>query len=449
MTLNIAVVGAGPSGLYAAEALVAQSEVPVHVDVIDRLPVPFGLVRYGVAPDHVSIRSVKDKLAEVFLNPHVDFKGNIDVGANVSLEDVRSAYDAVILSYGASADRTLDIPGENLSGSIAATEFVAWYCGHPDRKDDEFTDVLQKSQVAVVVGVGNVAIDVTRILAKDVKALESTDIPQHVLDSLAGSSITDIHVLGRRGPVYASFTTKELRELGELEDVDIIVNPEDLLLDEVDLTVLSGNKIAGRNLEVMREWSSRSSGNCRRRIHLHFWMRPIAMLGAEAVRQVQVEKTHLDENGRLVGTGVVHTWNAQLVVRSVGYRGTPLPGVPFDANTGVIPHLDGRVVNGDNTEPGLYVAGWIKRGPTGIIGTNKKDASATVASLIEDVQRGIVKPEGKPGISSPDQVSYQGWLAIDRAERELGHQRDRERTTVHHKNDLLAIALQAHSPAST
>jgi ferredoxin/flavodoxin---NADP+ reductase len=449
VTLNIAVVGAGPSGLYAAEALVAQTQVPVHVDVIDRLPVPFGLVRYGVAPDHLSIRSVKDKLAEVFLRPEVEFKGNIDVGSDITVDELRASYDAVILSYGASADRTLDIPGESLPGSIAATDFVAWYCGHPDRTDDEFTDLLGETTDAVVVGVGNVAIDVTRILAKDVQALESTDIPQHVLDSLAASSITDIHLLGRRGPAYASFTTKELRELGELDGIDIIVNSHDVELNDVDRAVLLENKTAARNVEVLREWSMRPRGNSNRRIHLHFWSRPMHIDGQDSVQRVHVERTVLDGDGRLMGTGEDFVLEAQMVVRSVGYRGTEMPGVPFDSRSGVIPHRDGRVMNGEIPEPGLYVAGWIKRGPTGIIGTNKKDAASTVASILQDFHDGVVISSGKSGITTSNMVNYEGWLAIDKAERELGKRRDRDRTTVHRRVELLTFAQEAHSQVST
>jgi len=449
--LRVAVVGAGPSGLYATEALTAQQDIPVHVDVLDRLPVPFGLVRYGVAPDHFSIRSVRDKLAEVLEHPRVTFKGNIEVGVDIGLPELQAAYDAVILTYGAATDRTLDIPGERLPGSIPATEFVAWYCGHPDIDPAAFTQTLRETTTVLVVGVGNVAIDVTRILAKSVDELLDTDIPQHVLDVLAESTVRDIYLLGRRGPAHAAFTTKELRELGELAEAQVIVNAADMELDSASQAVIADNKVAARNIDILREWAQRKPDDRPRRIHIQFWTRPIEVLGSEHVTGVLAERTSLDIDGRVIGNGEHVEIPAQAIIRSVGYRGVELPDAPFDANHAVIPNRDGRVLSGDDPIPGLYVAGWIKRGPTGIIGTNKKDAAATVASLLADVRGGVIEPSGKPGFSKPDQVTFQGWLAIDAAERELGANVGRARTTIHDRTQLLILAHphSAHSPAST
>jgi ferredoxin/flavodoxin---NADP+ reductase len=449
--LRVAIVGAGPSGLYATEALTSQQDIAVQVDVLDKLPVPFGLVRYGVAPDHFSIRSVREKLAEVFHHPQVTFKGNIEIGADVTLSDLQAAYDAIILTYGASTDRTLEIPGERLPGSIPATDFVAWYCGHPDIEPDTFTELLSSSTSVVVVGVGNVAIDVTRILAKSVDELSDTDIPQHVLDALAQSAIRDIHLIGRRGPAHAAFTTKELRELGELEIAQVIVDPADLDLDPESMGMLEGNKVAARNVEVMHEWAQRDVDQRPRRIHLKFWTRPVEVIGESQVTAVVTERTALDDAGRVIGSGEYAEIPAQAIIRSVGYRGVGLPDIPFDAARAIIPNRDGRVLQGDEPLVGLYVAGWIKRGPTGIIGTNKKDAAATVASLLADVQSGAIVPSGKSGVSTDEQVTLQGWLAIDAAERELGANFGRARTTIHDRADLLSLANQGsvRSPAST
>lgn len=447
--LTVAIVGAGPSGIYAADALTSQQAVPVRVDIFDRLPVPFGLVRYGVAPDHVSIRSVRDKLSEVFERPEVAFKGNVDIDSAASLERLREAYDAVILTYGASADRGLGVPGEELGGSIPATQFVAWYCGHPDVPPDAFNELLAHATSVVVVGVGNVAIDVTRILAKTPAELAETDIPTHVLDALAASRVTDITVLGRRGPAFAAFTTKELRELGDLVDADVLVDAADFELDARSLAELADNKTAARNIEVMRSWLERTPTEKTRTIRLQFWSRPVAIEGADHMTNVLVERTYLDADGNLRGTGDSVSLPAQAIVRSVGYRGVGIDGVPFDDGSGTIPNVEGRVVDGDDPVPGLYVAGWIKRGPTGIIGTNKKDAAATVAALLDDAETGRL-PVGKPGdLVFPAMVSYDGWRAIDAAERALGAGSGRDRTTIHDRVDLLTLATGERSQAST
>ena len=443
---RIAVIGSGPSGLYATDALLGQSEVPVSVDVIDRLPVPFGLVRYGVAPDHVSIRSVRDTLNKVLDKPGVRFIGNVEIGSDLSVAELHEFFDAVIFTYGASRDRRLDIPGEDLDGSVAATDFVAWYCGHPDADRETFERLVPSATAAVVIGLGNVAIDVTRVLAKTVAELEHTDMPQHVLDTLARSQLTDIHLVGRRGPAQATFTTKELRELGELVDAEVIVDPAGVSFDAASEESIAQDKAIARNVDVIKEWTTRPPAGRNRHIHVRFLARPVELRGDDRVREVVVERTALDGTGGVTGTGELLVIPADLVVRSVGYRGTALEGVPFDERGNVIPHVDGRVHRDGQVVPGEYVAGWIKRGPTGIIGTNKKDATATVTSLLADLPglpAAVRGEEADLDAFLADRgavvIGTQGWRAIDAAERGLGASRGRDRTTIHDRQELLAL----------
>jgi ferredoxin--NADP+ reductase len=437
--MRIAVIGAGPSGLYAADAL---SNAGADVDVLDRLPVPFGLVRYGVAPDHHSIRSVRDTLQKVLEKPGVRLLAAVEVGRDVSVDELVAAYDAVVLTYGASRDRRLDVPGEDLEGSVAATDFVAWYCGHPDADREGMESALAAARSVVVVGVGNVAVDVTRVLTAPLDRLRATDMPQHVLDALSSSSVNDVHVLGRRGPAQATWTTKELKELGDLDGVDVVLEDlHDLELEPVSAALVESDRVVARNVEVIRSWAEHELDGTHRHIHLHFHARPVELLGTDRVGAVVVERTTVDELGAH-GTGETYEVGAQLVIRSVGYRGVGLESVPFDDRRNVIPNVDGRVVDADGAAvPGLYVAGWIKRGPTGIIGTNKKDAAATVASLLEDLADtegkggdGIVALLAERGI---DVVTFDGWKSIDAAERALGASRGRERTTIHDRDALM------------
>ena len=456
-SLRIAVIGSGPSGIYAADALVSQADVPAEVDIIDRLPVPFGLVRYGVAPDHLSIRSVRDTLDKTLDKPGVRFLGNVTIGSaadggDLSVADLHTLYDAVIFTYGASRDRRLGVEGEDLDGSVAATDFVAWYCGHPDADRELFERLIPTSTAAVVVGVGNVAVDVARVLGKSVPELDHTDMPQHVFDTLAQSGITDVYVLGRRGPAQAAWTTKELKELGELAEADVIVRPEDAELDEASTALAASDRAVGRNVDVIREWAQRTPAGKPRRVHLRFLSRPVELKGDDRVRTVVVERTRLTPEGGAEGTGEFEEIAADLVVRSVGYRGTALDEVPFDAGRNVIPHVDGRVERDGTPVPGEYVAGWIKRGPTGIIGTNKKDAVATVASLLDDAANGRLPEPANPTAAAVDAllaergvdvVSTEGWRAIDAAERALGATRGRDRTTIHDRAALLSAASDA------
>ncbi len=448
-SIRVAVIGSGPSGMYAADALVVQQQFPAQVDVFDRLPVPFGLVRYGVAPDHTSIRSVRDTLDRILDKPGVRFLGNVQVGRDVTLDELRERYDAVILTYGASTDRHLGIPGEDLDGSVAATEFVAWYCGHPDADIARFDRLVRTATCAVVVGVGNVAIDVTRVLAKTADELEQTDMPQHVLETFAASGIRDIHLLGRRGPAQATFTTKELRELGDLADAEDVVDPHGWAFDEASEEAIRTDRTVARNVDVIREWVDQRPSGQGRLISLHFLARPIELRGDDRVREVVVERTELDGSGGVVGTGETFTIPADLVVRSVGYRGVPVPGVPFEERRGVVPNADGRVLDGDAPMAGLYVAGWIKRGPTGIIGTNKKDANATVESLLADLAADVLPEPAGPDIDGllaergVVVVTTAGWRAIDAAERARGASRGRERTSIHDRAELVGIAAAA------
>src|SRR6202522_3925787 len=477
--LNVAVVGSGPAGLYAAEALVKQAAalpVPVALrgDVIDRLPTPYGLVRYGVAPDHKSIKSIAQYLRKVLESPDVRFAGGLHLGEDVTRDELASAYDAVVYATGAMRDRRLGIPGQDLRGSYAATGFVNWYCGHPDMDSATFT--LDAESVAVI-GVGNVPVDVARILARDPAELHTTDVPQPVLEALHASKVREVHMIGRRGPAYAKFTTKELRELGELPGVELVVHA-----DEADLTAFDASAESaalaeadrrGRgNMVGISKWAQgvsvapAPSGHARRLI-VRFWLKPVEILGTERVSGITLERTAIDASGAFGGTGQYETLDAQMVLRSVGYQSVPLPGVPFDERASVVPNALGRVLGADGSPlPGEYVAGWLKRGPTGVIGTNKSDAAETVRSLLEDLaggpgegdtplpRAGLLKypeqPATAPGPADTDwplatvlagrgiaPVSYAEWLRIETAEADLAKALGRgDRVKLHNRDAI-------------
>jgi len=430
--LNVAVVGSGPAGLYAAEALVKQAAalpvpVPVRVDVIDRLPTPYGLVRYGVAPDHKSIKSIAQYLRKVLESPDVRFVGGVHLGEDVTRDDLVSAYDAVIYATGAMRDRRLGIPGEDLPGSYAATDFVNWYCGHPDMDSGAFT--------------------------------------------LDAESVAVIHMIGRRGPAHAKFTTKELRELGELSGVEVVVHTDEADLNAFDLagegTALaeSDRRVRG-NLVAITKWAQHgadpstppaSTGHARR-LTVRFWLRPAEILGTERVEGITLERTAISADRKFGGTGEFETLEAQMVLRSVGYQSVPLPGVPFDTRASVVPNAQGRVLGADGAPlPGEYVAGWLKRGPTGVIGTNKSDAAETVRCLLEDLaggpgegdvplpRAGLLRYPDRPADPAAEwplasvlagkgiaPVSYAEWLRIETAEAELAQALGRgERVKLH------------------
>ncbi|MGY1770492.1 FAD/NAD(P)-binding protein [Blastococcus sp. SYSU D00813] len=449
--LRVAVVGAGPAGIYAAEALTRQSDVPVAVDLVDRLPTPFGLVRHGIAPDHLRMRALRDTLHHVLDHEHVRFVGNVEIGADLSLEDLRRHVDAVIYTYGASRDRALGIEGEDLPGSIAATDLVAWYCGHPDADRAGIEAAVAGVRNAVVIGVGNVALDVARVLVRTPEELEPTDMPQHVLDALAAAPVESVTVLGRRGPAQASFTTKELDELGELAGATVVVDPADVPGEDEPPPA---DRLKARNVKVLRGYAGNAPEPGRATVTLRFFARPVRILGEDRVTGIEVERTAVDAEGRATGTGEFTTLPADLVVRSVGYRGLPLPGLPLDTSSNTVPNEAGRVLRDGAPSAGEYVAGWIKRGPTGVVGTNKHDARETVATLLADVQAGVIGAHGDPDdlvrtlrARGADPVLLPNWKAIDAAEIALGASRGRQRTTMHDRADLLEAARAAELEA--
>ena len=453
-TLRVAVVGSGPAGLYTAEALIKQAAAldPPHqvkVDVLDRLPTPYGLVRYGVAPDHKSIKSIAEVLRRVLEHDNVNFVGGVHLGDDITRDELLASYDAVVYATGAMRDRRMGIPGEDLPGSVAATDFVNWYSGHPDIDPGKYT--LDAESVAVI-GVGNVAVDVARILIRDPDDLRETDISQPVLETLMSSKVREVHMIGRRGPAQAKFTTKELRELGELNGVDVVVYGGETDLEAFDPTGESARLAAEDrhvrgNYTVIKDFADRRPTGNRRRLFIRFWLRPTELHGPSQVSGLTVERTRLDENGKFVGTGSYETLDAQLVLRSVGYQSVPLLGVPFDDRSSTVPNTGGRVTGPDGAAlPGEYVAGWLKRGPSGVIGTNKSDAAETVRALLADLAGGpgpddvelpragmLRYPEAVPEAAADaasrfDEllaargirpVSYADWLQIESAEREL------------------------------
>ncbi|MGW2630518.1 FAD-dependent oxidoreductase [Streptomyces chattanoogensis] len=429
--LRVAVIGSGPSGVYTAQSLVEQQAVPdIEVYVLDRLPCPYGLVRYGVAPDHEKIKSLQGNLRTVLEHPRVHFLGNVEAGAQgVGLPELQEMFHALVFCVGAATDRHLGIPGESLPGSHSATDFVAWYSAHPDAATARFT---LGARSAIVIGVGNVAVDVTRILARGAAELATTDMPQGALGALADSRLEDVWMVGRRGPSQAKFTTKELRELGSLPGTEVLVRPEELALDPAYRDPGGLPAVSRRNVEVLRGWAERpvekaAGAGPGRRIHLRFFLRPVEVAGDAdtGVRAVRFERTAPDGRGGVTGTGEYEDIAGQLVLRSVGYRGTPQPGLPFDEARGTVPHLAGRVLRDGVPCPGVYVAGWIKRGPTGVIGTNRPCAKETTASLLEDAarlaDREIVDdPVAALRRAGQTPVPWTGWLAIEAAEAEWG-----------------------------
>jgi ferredoxin/flavodoxin---NADP+ reductase len=421
--LRVAVVGSGPSGCYTAQSLV-QQDPEVCVDVLDRLPCPYGLVRYGVAPDHEKIKSLQNNLRTVLEHERVRFLGGVQVGpGGLPAARLRELYHAVVYCVGAATDRHLQIPGEDLRGSWSATEFVSWYSAHPDAVDDGF---LTGARSAVVIGVGNVAVDVTRMLARGTTELSPTDVPQAALTALAGSRITDISMVGRRGPSQARFTTKELRELGTLPDTEVTVEPAELTLDPAYVDPAGLPAPQRRNVEVLHGWADSPRHEAAHHIGLRFFLRPVELLGdGDHVAAVRFERTAPDGRGGVTRTGQYEDIEAQLVLRSVGYRGVALEGLPFDPATGTVPHLAGRVLREGVVAPGEYVAGWIKRGPTGVIGTNRPCAKETVASLLEDADVVVRKEVPADPLTAlraegVEPVEWAGWCAIERAEAELG-----------------------------
>jgi len=443
-------VGAGPSGFYAAGALLQQKELHVSIDIFDRLPTPYGLVRYGVAPDHQKIKSVTKVYERTVRDSRVRYFGNVGLGEEIVHADLKNHYDQIIYATGAPSDKQLNIPGEALDGSFSATEFVAWYNGHPDFADRDFD--LSVESVAII-GVGNVAMDVTRILAKSYTELAETDIADYALKKLRDSQVKRIHVLARRGPAQAKFTNPEIKELGELAEADVIINPADLVLDEVSQASLESDRTATRNLETMQELAERGATGKPKQIHFHFLRSPVELCGDTAVKSMRMEvnELHPTESGYITcdGIGSFETLDVGLVFRSIGYRSVPIPGVPFYDKWGIIPNEKGRVTATHKGEviPGEYVVGWAKRGPTGVIGTNKPDSVETVAAMVEDVKNltPVTDAKAAPGAivallkeRGADYFTFEDWLKLEAIENERGKAEGRPRVKFTSEAEMLA-----------
>jgi ferredoxin/flavodoxin---NADP+ reductase len=444
--LRVAVVGSGPAAFYAAGALLGREDPPVEVDMIERLPTPWGLVRLGVAPDHPQLKTVSRAFEKIAARPGFRFLGNVEVGRDVTHAELVSLYDAVIYAVGSQTDRRLGIPGEDLPGSWAATELVAWYNGHPDFQQVEFDLSVER---AVVVGNGNVALDVARMLALTRAELAPTDATDTAIEAIVGSGIREIVVLGRRGPVQAAWTSTELHEMGELAGADVLVDPAELELDSASEAELeAGSNIVKRNVEILREFATHHPSGKPRVVRLRFRASPLAILGEERVEAIEIVRNRLEADAkgvvRAVATDEREIIPCGIVFRSVGYHGVGIPGAPFDERVGTMPNDDGRVLDEQGTPIlGLYCAGWIKRGPTGVIGTNKKDATETVEHLLEDARAGRLPARSGESLDallserSVDVVLYSGWEAIDAVEKARGEPQGRPRVKLGTWDDLL------------
>lgn len=452
--LSVALVGAGPAGIYAADIL-SKSGLDVNIDLFERLPAPFGLVRYGVAPDHPRIKQIIVALYKILQRGDIRLIGNVEVGKDVSLEELQKHYDAVIFSTGSDRDAPLDIPGVELEGSYGASEFVSWYDGHPDVPR---TWPLEAKEVAVI-GVGNVALDVARMLAKHVEDLMPTEIPANVAEGLRKSPVTDVHVFGRRGPAQVKFTPLELRELGQVPDVDVIVYDEDFQFDEGSEEAIRSSNQTKQVVKTLIDWTLKEKEDltASRRIHLHFLHRPVEILGNGKVEALRTERTELTGDGNVRGTGEMVDTPVQAVYRAVGYFSSPVPGLPFDEIRGVIPNIEGRVLGEDGEYlPGVYATGWVKRGPVGLIGSTKSDARQTIGHVVADAEAGLLHArtddEAEVGhdamlaaleAAGVRYTTWQGWELLDAYEQSLGAQfteGPRERVKVVHRDTMTAIS---------
>ncbi|MEE2034759.1 FAD-dependent oxidoreductase [Rhodococcus chondri] len=449
--LRVAIVGAGPAGIYAADALMKSDTAQdpgVSIDLFERMPAPFGLIRYGVAPDHPRIKGIITALHKVLDKPNVRLLGNLDYGSDFTLEDLARFYDAVIFSTGANADRTLNIPGIELDGSYGAADFVSWYDGHPDVPREW---PLEAEKVAVL-GVGNVALDIARVLAKTGDELLPTEIPPNVYEGLKNNKATEVHVFGRRGPAQAKFTPLELRELDHSPTIEVIVDPEDIDYDEGSEQARRNSKQVDMVANTLQDWAIRDAGNRPHKLFLHFFESPSEILGEDGkVVGLRTERTELDGTGNVRGTGKFRDWEVQAVYRAVGYLSQNIAKLPFDEQAGTVPNEAGRVLADENAEgpdrflPYTYVTGWIKRGPVGLIGHTKGDANETVANLLVDRAEGRLNTPEEPDTDAViaflegkqlPYTTWQGWYRLDAHERSLGEAEGRERVKVVERDDM-------------
>jgi len=448
--LRLAIVGAGPAGIYAADILLkAEKQFDVSIDLFEQLPAPYGLVRYGVAPDHPRIKGIINALREVLDSGQIRLFGNVSFGRDITLEDLKKHYNAVIFSTGSIRDAALNVPGIELEGSYGAADFVSWYDGHPDFPREW---PLDASSVAVI-GNGNVALDVARMLAKHADDLLPTEIPANVYDGLKASPVTDVHVFGRRGPAQVKFSPLELRELGELNDVDMIVYDEDFDYDEASKTAIASNKQVFVIDKVLTQWRARETGSASRRLHLHFHAKPLEITADDngRVASIRYERTEPDGEGGTRGTGEIREIEIQALYRAVGYFGSPLDGVPFDEKRGVIPNREGQVID-DNDEQvhGVYATGWIKRGPVGLIGHTKSDAMETIKHVVNDQANwwAPTHPEedAVTALLSERGVEFtnlDGWHNLDEHEKSLGEPQGRTRIKVVDREEMVRASNKA------
>ncbi|WP_017976061.1 FAD-dependent oxidoreductase [Actinopolyspora halophila] len=444
--LRVAVIGAGPAGVYAADIL-TKSETPTEVDLFDRMPTPYGLVRYGVAPDHPRIKGIVNALHKVLEKPGIRFLGHVEYGVDCKLEDLRRYYDAVLFATGAADDRNLGIPGSDLPGSHGASEFISFYDGHPDAPRDWNLDARN----VAVLGAGNVALDIGRVLAKQADDLLGTEIPDNVHRALSESRVTDVHVFARRGPAQTKFTPLELRELDHEPNTELIVHPEGFEIDEAGEEAMRTNNQVKSVVKTLQDWALRDPvGNTARRLHFHFLRRPVEILGEDGVNGLRTEVMELTGDGSVRGTGEYETFDVQSVYRAVGYLSSALPDVPFDHGSGTIPHDGGRVLDLDGDHiPGVYTTGWIKRGPVGLIGHTKGDALETVNNLLADTENlpEPVEPDRDAILRVLDErgvpyTTWEGWNRLDAHERALGADRGRERLKVVERDEMVRISRE-------
>ena len=451
-TLRVAVVGSGPAGIYASDLLV-KSDVDVHVDLFERMPAPFGLIRYGVAPDHPRIKGIVKSLHNVLDKPEIRLLANVDVGNDITVEELQEYYDAVVFATGATADRDLNVPGAELDGHYGAGQFVGFYDGNPNfTRDWDLT-----AEKVAIVGVGNVALDIARVLAKTADELKVTEIPDNVYDNLNASAAKEIHVFGRRGPAQAKFSPLELKELDHSDSIEVIVDPEDIDYDEASETARREAKSVDLVCQTLEGYAMRDPKGAPHKLFIHFFESPVEIIGDDGkVTGFVTERTELDGNGGVTATGETTTWDVQAVYRAVGYRSDAVNGVPFDDHRAVIPNDEGHVLTefGGDIVPGLYTTGWIKRGPVGLIGNTKSDAKDTTTMLLDDYRNGALTPtEHRDDQAILDHLkdkgvkvtTWEGWHNLDAAERALGEAEGRERKKIVEWDDMVNASHPEYS----